>query len=269
MANNNEIKINVPEGMEIDRENSTFECIKFKKRGPALNFKQGDWIYVKSNTGFEYLGMFDRREIEECSTKDKRDVLYVDYMIDADYYLCIDNTIPLIRVDSIDVVREVSDREMEQIIVVLNTNGYDWDDTTRTVIKKSVLPKTWEEFCKVYPLREKEYYIDNTSNICEAYNCGTIRRNSIVDKNLLPDKETTEAILALLQLIQLRDCYNDGWEPNWEDNTAKYVIYTYYGNINTDVVFSTNRILVFKTAELRDKFLENFRDLIEIAKPLI
>ena len=28
----NEIKITVPEGMEIDRENSTFECIKFKKK---------------------------------------------------------------------------------------------------------------------------------------------------------------------------------------------------------------------------------------------
>lgn len=28
-----EIKINIPEGYEIDRENSTFECIKFKKKG--------------------------------------------------------------------------------------------------------------------------------------------------------------------------------------------------------------------------------------------
>ncbi len=27
-----EIKINVPEGYEIDKENSTFECIKFKKK---------------------------------------------------------------------------------------------------------------------------------------------------------------------------------------------------------------------------------------------
>lgn len=28
-----EIKITVPEGYEIDRENSTFECVKFKKKG--------------------------------------------------------------------------------------------------------------------------------------------------------------------------------------------------------------------------------------------
>lgn len=26
-----EIKIQVPEGYEIDKENSTFECVKFKK----------------------------------------------------------------------------------------------------------------------------------------------------------------------------------------------------------------------------------------------
>ena len=30
-----------------------------------------------------------------------------------------------------------------------------------------------------------------------------------------------------------------------------------------------HRILAFKTEELRDKFLENFEDLIEIAKPLL
>lgn len=31
--NEKEIKITVPEGYEIDKENSTFECIKFKKKG--------------------------------------------------------------------------------------------------------------------------------------------------------------------------------------------------------------------------------------------
>jgi hypothetical protein len=31
--NTKEIKITIPEGYEIDKENSTFECIKFKKKG--------------------------------------------------------------------------------------------------------------------------------------------------------------------------------------------------------------------------------------------
>ena len=36
--NTKEIKITVPEGYEIDRENSTFECIKFKKK-KGLTYK--------------------------------------------------------------------------------------------------------------------------------------------------------------------------------------------------------------------------------------
>lgn len=35
--NTKEIKITVPEGYEIDKENSTFECIKFKKKGLTYN----------------------------------------------------------------------------------------------------------------------------------------------------------------------------------------------------------------------------------------
>lgn len=32
-----EIKIDIPEGYEIDKENSTFECIKFKKKSKEIN----------------------------------------------------------------------------------------------------------------------------------------------------------------------------------------------------------------------------------------
>ena len=38
MANNTkEMTINIPEGYEIDKENSTFECIKFKKKAKEIN----------------------------------------------------------------------------------------------------------------------------------------------------------------------------------------------------------------------------------------
>ena len=48
-----EIKITVPEGMEIDREHSTFECIKFKKKEeiPWRNKKENPitgW-YIRGN----------------------------------------------------------------------------------------------------------------------------------------------------------------------------------------------------------------------------
>ena len=52
--NTEEIKITVPEGYEIDKENSTFECIKFKKKGLTyLNvhkalFGDGNYYYIST-----------------------------------------------------------------------------------------------------------------------------------------------------------------------------------------------------------------------------
>ena len=34
-----EIKINIPKGYEIDKENSTFECIKFRPRKKYITYK--------------------------------------------------------------------------------------------------------------------------------------------------------------------------------------------------------------------------------------
>ena len=44
-----ELKINVPDGYEIDRENSTLECIKFKKKEGDTPWKDG---YPKEITGY-------------------------------------------------------------------------------------------------------------------------------------------------------------------------------------------------------------------------
>lgn len=131
------------------------------------------------------------------------------------------------------------------------------------------LPKTWEEFCENHPIKESEYYIDKFSNI-DSFVGGTFKRDSIYDKNVLPNEHYAEAVLALCQLIQLRDCYNDGWVPNWKDPfETKYCIYYSDDEINCNTVCSYQEVLSFKTPELRDEFLKNFRDLIEVAKPLI
>lgn len=49
-----EVRIQVPEGMEIDKENSTFECIKFKPiakrwRNDVTNKVKGYFITIESN----------------------------------------------------------------------------------------------------------------------------------------------------------------------------------------------------------------------------
>ena len=140
-------------------------------------------------------------------------------------------------------------------------------DTEYKIVKKeNVLPKTWEEFCELYPIKNDEYFIETRSDIVRA-NCKN--RNSCSDKNVLPSKEKAEAILALCQLIQLRDYYNDGWKPNWKNPCQeKYTIYynTNYPDKGTNC--ASVRALAFKTKELRDEFFDNFKDLIEKLKSL-
>jgi hypothetical protein len=75
---------------------------------------------------------------------------------------------------------------------------------------------------------------------------------------------------ALARLEILRDIYNDGWEADWTDiNQNKYVIYFNADNILTNSFTNLNLFLSFKDAKTRDLFLENFRDLILTAKPLL
>ena len=149
----------------------------------------------------------------------------------------------------------------------------DKENSTFECIKfkpiENKLPNTWEEFCKTHRSINGENWITNSSLIGSID--GKIRnnRNCIEDKNLLPNKKYAEAMLALCQLIQLRDCYNDGWIPDWSDKNYKYVIIVEYNCIRKACETNLQRILAFESARLRNEFFENFRDLIEVAKPLL
>jgi hypothetical protein len=129
------------------------------------------------------------------------------------------------------------------------------------------LPKTWEEFCEMYPIKEGECYIGLYSNIVEIDEPIDKRRYE-EDRNLLHDYATAEAVLALCQLIQLRNAYNGDWVPDWTDEERKYTIDFYEDEIWSGEVGNTPSILHFKSKELRDEFLRNFRPLIEKLKPL-
>ena len=76
-------------------------------------------------------------------------------------------------------------------------------------------------------------------------------------------------MLALCQLIQLRDCYNSSWRPDWHLDTNKYCIY--YNDNKIVYTTSTSRqfVLAFKTSDLREEFYRNFVGLISTAKPLL
>lgn len=92
---------------------------------------------------------------------------------------------------------------------------------------------------------------------------------SITKTLILPNKKLVNAFEALAKLIWLRDYYNEGWEPNWNTNSNKYCIVQEDLEISSKICLYASRVMCFKTKEIRDKFLEEQRELLEIAKPLL
>ena len=128
------------------------------------------------------------------------------------------------------------------------------------------LPETWEEFCKLYPVKAKEVFIDSGGLINRAEKG---QRMYISDRNVLPSAEAAKAHLAYMQLHQLRDCYRQGWVPDYKRLDYKYCI-CYDGNNYVIVqIVDRSRFLTFQSKELSEKFLKNFKDLIKQAGDLI
>jgi hypothetical protein len=146
-------------------------------------------------------------------------------------------------------------------------DGYEIDEALSTfeniVFKPTVvaLPKTWKELNEI-----DGYFIHSGS----GDSVGVIGAKSVIcNRNIFATKEQAEAYTALAQLSQLMKVYNDGWVPDWTDAAWKYVIYMVNNDININYFAGNSQFLSFKTKELRDEFLENFKDLIIIAKPLL
>ena len=77
------------------------------------------------------------------------------------------------------------------------------------------------------------------------------------------------AFEALKKLIILREYYNEGWQPDWEDGEEKFSIQVCEGELDTFKSLELQRVFSFRTGEIRDKFLKEQRELLEIAKPLL
>lgn len=129
------------------------------------------------------------------------------------------------------------------------------------------LPKTWEEFCDQNKIKEGESFINDCCYIREA---NPYKRHGSYDRNILPSKQAAEQHLALMQLHQLRDCYRQGWVPDWENyKSDKYCVISTDTNCAINLNQSLCRFLAFQSKEIAGEFLTNFRDLIEQVKDLI
>ena len=154
--------------------------------------------------------------------------------------------------------------EKEKSITIQVPEGHEIDKEKSTfekiVFKKIELPMSFDEMKIIdyYTTHGKVHHITNNP---------TYGENIIAP--IYPTKEYAEAFWALSKLIWLRDAWNEGWKPNWRNNNRKYTIIVIHDEIQVDICYNAQELLVFEKQEVRDKFFNQFKNLIETAKPLL
>ena len=134
-------------------------------------------------------------------------------------------------------------------------NGYELqeDGYFSWVEKKKEYPKTYCECKDILGLRD----IDDTER---GY-----YKTDLIDK--------------LQMLLICRDAYwkiageemglGKPWEPDWEYDDTKYVLFFNKNEICHEMMRHTSYVLAFPTEEMRDAFYENFKELIKMCKELL
>ena len=152
--------------------------------------------------------------------------------------------------------------------------------------EKGNMTSAWDRTCETPTLSTKPYKVDlqgfeqkaPTPTFEEAWT-ETERiyePKSEYDKEEFggyPSQELANAAEALRRLLFLRDYYNEGWQPDWSnENEIHFCIRVKNNSItvgNNLNINNFNAILVFRDYITRDKFLNEQRELIQIAKPLL
>ena len=151
--------------------------------------------------------------------------------------------------------------------------GYEIDKDNSTFEKivfkkKNTKPRSWKEYYEQQIANKKHgYYIDDED--CSSV---SVVWNELAEvnkwKNVLPSEELAEAFLAMMQLMSLRQAWIGDWEPDWKDSTNWCIIFR-MGVLEVDFFNYTAHPLSFQTEEIAEDFMNCFKDLLEIAKPLI
>lgn len=163
-------------------------------------------------------------------------------------------------------------------ITIPKNHEIDWQESAKqekiVFKKKDTKPRSWEEYVTQHKQNTPAYFIDDISTVrlCNWY----IKEgwmNLDYWKNVLPSKELAEAFLAMMQLMSLRQAWIGDWKPDFYMNMASNWCIEYEPNPG---VFSIENHcktngggLTFPTKEMTKDFMNCFKGLLEIAKPLI
>ena len=127
-----------------------------------------------------------------------------------------------------------------------------------------------EKHEKEYPtmieeVKDRVWFIDDEGKVKETF--------AVTDINNLSTKSRAKAFLALMQLVEYRDAWNqiDGFVADWSINNdqVKHVIEVSKNELEKSYYYEYQSVLYFGSEETRDKFMNQFSDLIEEAKELL
>ena len=166
-----------------------------------------------------------------------------------------------------EVVRIDKHIDCERVIVQFDCLDYELSYTEKGRLTSTYNGSTPTLSTKPYTLQgfEQKAPIPTYEDIVKEMNYIYLPENLVA-----PNKELADAVVALLKLVILRDYYNEGWQPDWrKEREIKYVIYNDRTKFVTLCSYTLSYVLAFKEGNIRNKFLEEQRELLEIAKPLL
>lgn len=171
------------------------------------------------------------------------------------------------------VILEVKDCNLKYPIIVKTEKEeihYTIDGRYFTSTEKTLSTKPYKAILEGFEQKSlTPTYEDAVKWVEDNSDYNTIYIDVNEEKEIFLSEKDFYAFDALRKLIILREYYNKGWKPNWGDDERKYVIFIEDNIITGARNYSYKRVLVFETAEIRDKFLEEQKELLEIAKPLL
>lgn len=127
---------------------------------------------------------------------------------------------------------------------------YDGYENSECILFPSSVQRDWSKFEKPneFPKTYEEARSGFNENVLKCIN---------------------EELEDLFKLIVIRDAWwtaDNHWRPVWDNDSCKFAITCHEGYISSDININYNKILSFRTPELRDMFLKTHRDLIEKCK---
>ena len=152
--------------------------------------------------------------------------------------------------------------------------GYEIDKEKSTFEKivfkkKDTKPRSWNR-----KPRSWEEYLELNTGFDGAgidWNCGGVQTTGLHHrgKAIVPT-HLAQPFIAMMQLMSLRQAWIGDWKPDWSCGySSNYCVVGVDDRFDVCILSKCRYALSFPTIEMAKDFMDCFKGLLEIAKPLI